>query len=291
MLSSTLFVVLSALAAPAPPSRTPFAPIAWAEVGATETEVDVIRLPPDDEARVSRLADRCEPRPDRNDCAVTPGDPDAPQVFAIGQSVAVVTDRGTLTLPVIGRSVSRGASEMHLTVRLAGSPAYAGRRGLALPADQLVRPTFLRGPAEILPGEGPLRDWRALVSKLLPPALTPAEKALLPDRALRNAKHVRVLPGRFGGPGRALVSVAVPADDTEYVSTVFLVDADAQTVTFVTRPARRLERVDPLYAVDLDGDGTDEAVVDSSYYEGAYHVLLRWDGQRFVDVILSGDGA
>ena len=43
--------------------------------------------------------------------------------------------------------------------------------------------------------------------------------------------------------------------------------------------------------VDIDGDGIDEFVYRSTYYEGEYFLLLKWDGKAWQVLTLGGDGA
>jgi hypothetical protein len=60
----------------------------------------------------------------------------------------------------------------------------------------------------------------------------------------------------------------------------------------IRRGPRQSSARGSLYLVDLEGDGQDEVVYDSSYYEGSYSLVMTWDAAgKAVQRTLSGDGA
>jgi hypothetical protein len=50
-------------------------------------------------------------------------------------------------------------------------------------------------------------------------------------------------------------------------------------------------RIDVSFLVDLDGDGVDEVVLTTDYFESAgFPYLAVWNGRRYVAPQLAGDG-
>ncbi len=75
------------------------------------------------------------------------------------------------------------------------------------------------------------------------------------------------------------------------LSAMFFTDRSGRIRSMVVRPGVGIEHYHPRYSVDLEGDGVDEIVFDSEYYEGSYRLLLRHGDKGFETFTLTGDGA
>jgi hypothetical protein len=126
----------------------------------------------------------------------------------------------------------------------------------------------------------------------------PAVRRLLKEGGLRgkvSAKHVRAVRGAFPAPHTTAIAVSIDTGGSDptggYTSGLVLTD-DAGNVTGAAYELdERLDRFEIDQLLDLGDDGIDELVFTTSYYEGDYTHLLRWNGPTPEIVVIEGDGA
>ncbi len=274
----------------------------WAEVRPDETWVDITDPPaaeqPHFEALVNRFIDRLPSEGEVSFARVPPDDPDLPRCFKIGDAFAVVTAQGTQRCTLKGFGVRPGAGATHLFLVLDGVPnagpdalvvrlAGAGA-AIAAPATTVaLRPAA--GAALAARASRPL--WPAARAGLLKGAPAKVRQAFA--TRLRPAKHVQWFGGRFGSQATGIVTVGIEPKlpGYDWVSAMALVDAKGRPIHIVGKADFGLEHYELNSLVDLDGNGVDEVVFESNYYEGYSYLLLRWTGQTFESVLLTADGA
>jgi len=287
--AATMILVLS-LAYAGSAAAADLPEVYWAEVGATRSLVDIIDLPAAEGEAVGSLVEQHGTFFEGPYGAVPANDPRVPARFRLGQRLAVITERGVVTLKVQGFGAAGGASESHFFLVLDGSPRHAGLRGLVLPPEQVpagVRlvPAAKGRRAGAVPPARLARARRNLLK-----ALPAFERLRLgPELSRTRAYAIR---GRFPGGARLLVALG-PAEVgfDERATALLLADARGRLVRTLQPVERTLEQYVPLYTVDLDQDGIDEVVLQSSYYEGAYLHLLHFDEGEIEVLTLTGDGA
>jgi hypothetical protein len=184
-----------------------------------------------------------------------------------------------------------GASEGHLIVVLdivaTGLTARASEWAGPIPKlHEVVKVDMTKGPG------------KAMFAKIKAPLLAAAEpeaKKALGKKPLA-AKHATAIAGRFPNGFTHLVAfvrpIASPEDfATEHVAGMVLADATGR-IEVVSAPTLTIDSDEFLFLVDLEGDGIDEVVLDDSYYEGSYRMLLTWTAAGKPETrTLTGDGA
>jgi len=273
-----------------PGSGAAYARFFWAHSDEGKTVIDMIDVvdPSSKEDIVMAIADP-HGHPDGIE-QVLPEDVALPPGFARGNEWVIAGIDGEHRGKAVAFGAFLGAGESHFTVVLDGEFS-----GLAARAGDFPGPVPRLRKVELLDlkqgdGKALFDAIRPALAKAGPPSV---RKAM--GRKRIGAKDLQVVEGRFGGGMTHLIAVSValrPRDiSADRVSGLLLADATG-----------RLEIVHPLglsmdayelrYLVDLEGDGQDEVIWDSFYYEGRYAILTGWDaaGAR-IDRTLTGDGA
>ena len=131
----------------------------------------------------------------------------------------------------------------------------------------------------------------ASVRTVLDEKLSRGDRRKLGKKVLTKSR-VAMIDGTFADGGTTLVAVNVPmrGHDT-FISALFTLDADGELATVIRAPKARIDRFDPQSVGDLDGDGLDDILFRSSYYEGEFTHLTRWEDGAPHTVMLAGDGA
>jgi len=106
------------------------------------------------------------------------------------------------------------------------------------------------------------------------------------------------IPGKF--PNGATAALCIHATGIkgikgikgmDWFAAFVFVDDNGKIVHTVQPPSFGIEHIQPNFTIDLDGDGFDEMIFESIYYEGAYTLLLQWKDGKPVLESLTGDGA
>lgn len=118
------------------------------------------------------------------------------------------------------------------------------------------------------------------------------------DKLLKGDKwleHVKIIEGSFKKGYAKAISFALPrgqeADDG-HISGIFFVDKAGEVAHTLFAPYGSWEGLTLHKSLDVDGDGEDELLYESFYYEGAHTYLLKLgeDGV-YKSQLISGDGA
>jgi|GEM_PF-2913104 len=198
----------------------------------------------------------------------------------------VITSKGASERKVTGISIRSGAGENHVLYWLDGPKV---EQGLAV--------------AKPLPKAGPLRKVKARApSKAVSKALMKEVVAEVPEDNRGDIKKKK--PGR---KDIELVTMKTPAKDPitlafvhipqgemfeGYLSAVAVIAKDGSVTAWIVKPSMNINKQEPQFLVDPEGDGTDALVVDDSYYEGWYRGLLTFDAKGEPQIQpLTGDGA
>ncbi|MCX4239665.1 hypothetical protein [Paraliomyxa miuraensis] len=223
-----------------------------------------------------------------------PSEVELPVGFAREDEWLVATPAGQRRGKVTGFGVGTGASELHFVVAL----DLEDVQGLAMRArdyEGMLPPLRKAEKVELGTPEG----------KALLEAIRPAVAGLATDEDCRRAlerkafgkRNARAVQGRFPRGFTHVVAIEVPLRPSpdgapvEHVAALVLADATGR-VEAVHGPGPTLDSYAIRYLVDLEGDGHEEVVYDSSYYEGDYRLLLGWDADgKPVHRTLTGDGA
>ncbi len=222
-----------------------------------------------------------------------PNDPRIPARFAVGSSFVVVSEQGRTQGRVERIRVFWGASELHFEVELALEAPLTGERGLlVLPLDKAPADIHVRIPEPLDPSE-------PVFATILANAGEATKKAGGPPPTKDELQVHRVAlanEGSFVFSFRALGGRNyddVIAEDL--MSGYGIADSSGTIIEWIHPAAPRLDSFDTLLLLDLEGDGVDELIYDSSYYEGAYQLLLYriedYSGGKYQQVVLAGDGA
>lgn len=126
----------------------------------------------------------------------------------------------------------------------------------------------------------------------------PAVRKQMKDARLRGkvtAKHVTAVRGAFPAPHTTAIAVSIDTAGSDptggYTSGLLLTD-DAGNITGAAYELDdRLDSFSIDQLIDLGDDGIDELVFTTSYYEGEYTHLLRWNDSIPETIVIEGDGA
>jgi hypothetical protein len=259
----------------------------WAEAVEGKSSIDLIDLGEGEE--VMALAEAHE-HPD-GISATLPATAELPAGFAVGDEWVVATATGERHGKAVAFGAMGGASEVHFIVVLdtaaEGLAARAGAWKGPIPTLRDAKPVVMtKGSGKALLGS---------IEAGILAAADPDAKAALSRKPIA-AKHLTAVEGRFPGGFTHLVAMArplAPENDigSEHVAALLLVDATGR-VEAIDAPHLSIDRAEVAHLVDLEGDGVDEVIYDSSYYEGSYRLLLTWDAAgKAVRRTLGGDGA
>lgn len=111
-------------------------------------------------------------------------------------------------------------------------------------------------------------------------------------------ENLQVYRPRLRSPGHFLVSLKAVADpgmseediQTLYLSALAVTDAAGHVLEFLEPPSISLAYNDMVSWMDIDGDGKDEILYNSRYYEGEYWFFSRWRNGAFQVVEIGGSG-
>lgn len=279
---------VAADAKPAPDAVTPGQGFYWATVakGTKKTSIDVIDTSGEEVAALEQASEGG----DGIERALS-ATAKLPAGFALGDPWAVATTAGAKRGKATAFGAYTGASEAHFIVVI-----DVAAEGLAArPGTWPGKVPKLIKAKRVDTSSGPgLQLVEAILAPIAAAAEPPARRAL--GRKPLAAKHLTVFEGRFPGGFTHLVALVRPLarkDDVgaDHVGGLLLADATGK-VQSVVRPKLTIDSAEVLYLLDLEDDGIDEVIYDSSYYEGSYRYLLSWDAARKPILrTLAGDGA
>jgi hypothetical protein len=279
---------VAADAKPPPGAVTPGEGFYWAEVakGASRTAIDVIDTSGEEVAALEQASEGG----DGIERALS-ATAKLPAGFAIGDPWAVATTAGAKRGKAVAFGAYTGASEAHFIVVIdTVADGLAARPG-TWPGKV---PKLIKA-RQVDTASGPGQQLVEAIMAPIVAASEPAARRALGRKPL-EAKHLTVFEGRFPGGFTHLVALVRPLarkDDVtaNHVGGLLLADATGK-VESVVRPKLTIDSEEVLYLLDLEGDGIDEVIYDSSYYEGSFRKLLSWDAARKpVLRTLGGDGA
>ncbi len=197
--------------------------------------------------------------------------------FRKGEPMTVVGPDGLVAVTATGFCGEYGASDGHLAVRLEPRPG-------AVEAAVVVR-----GAVD---ADARLRVPEAAAAPS-PAAAAEIERIRGLARSKRRMK-TSTMELRAAAAGSQLVSVSIPRRDEEDAYPGFsglVVVEPSGKVHALVAPGRRAHRLDVHHLVDLDGDGVDEVVLTTDYFESSgYTYLAVWNGLRYAMLRLAGDG-
>lgn len=255
----------------------------WAEAEGATLVLDVIHFQPREfgplaracEAALTKAAETDEE--DDDERARFMPSHRALRSFRKGEPLTAVGPEGRAAVTATGFCGEYGASDGHLTVRLEPRPGAAEAavvvRG-AVDADARLRvPEAATEPSPAVVAE--LERIRSLA------------------RSKRRMK-TSTMELRAAAAGSQLVSVSIPRRDEEDAYPGFsglVVVEPSGKVHALVAPGRRAHQLDVHHLVDLDGDGVDEVVLTTDYFEtSGYTYLAVWNGRRYALLRLAGDG-
>jgi len=210
-----------------------------------------------------------------------------PRFPQMGDKVTLVSVLGVAKTAVIGFGIKRGTTEIHLQILLEPvkgvSEALVVIGGKVAPGAKLLAVPKLDPRQPGLPER--LNDVRSVLL-----AKSRGKAAGLLGKLKLGARHVQIVPGRFGPSSTTLVSLAVPRRKQEVLSALAFLDEVGLVSAIVEAPQVGLRRYPLRALVDVDGDGVDEVLYTSAYDKGAYQMLAKWDGEAWRQIVLAGDG-
>lgn len=301
-MKSTLGILLvTALLAPLGASCTTTQSIVqkvyWADIQKGTPVLDIVTMSDEQRDRVGELAQTITLKDEfgpSDDICIPQTEPVPDEMLPRGTKVSLLTPDGPTTHEVTGHCAGYGAGENHWFVFLtpkskveAGS-MLAGREG-SFPPD-----ARLNAVAE---ADLSLPKNQALIQTLRPHLCVDP----IPDMAQKLCQNLTFTPqttqvvrGNFGAGMTALVAFrwSVEAEfNIELYSALFAVNEETGTVLPLVDPEQGIYYHWVDFIGDIDGDGTDESVISSAYYEGHYYLLLDWNGDEPDFQTITGDGA
>ena len=276
-------------AAKSAPHKPKFVPQVYAWVSGTKERALVDLLVRDEDPVLSQLAKKYQSLPSEGEYAPLPDDePLLAQHHKVGSHLPVVTDRGIVSAKITGYGLGPGASETHVYLVL--EPGKRPLQGVAVLTGKPAAGATLAKVARLDPANAEvaarLEHCRA---ELL--AKAPKNIAKILDKLPPAAKTWQMAEGRMPPDFQALVSIAKKRNDTEWFATLLFIDAAGHLKDLLAPPLVSINHYPIERVVDIDGDGIDEFVYRSTYYEGEYFLLLKWDGKAWQVLTLGGDGA
>ncbi len=281
-----------AIAGSAPPAAgTAGAGLYWAEVArdAPRTLIDVNDASGEALTKLvaeSETAERIE--------NTLPSNAELPPGFAVGDPWAVATTTGAKHGKAVAFNAYGGSMEHHFIVMIDTIADGLAARSGTWPGPVPTLSAARRVDTSNSPG---LELVERITAPIVATAKPSARRAL--GRKPMASKHLAVIEGRFPRGFTYLVALVRPLvreqdfgnDATRHVGGLLLADATGK-VEAIIPPELTIDITEVLYLVDLEGDGIDEVVYDSTYYEGGYRMLMTWDAAgKPVLHTLGGDGA
>lgn len=268
----------------------------WADVVKGTPVLDVIVLSEQNSARVGELGQTIQLAPDTmasEQACIPDSEPVPDEMLPKGTPISLLTPSGPQSYKVTGHCAGYGAGENHWYVFLA--PGYpqestgmlAARDGDFSPEARLLA----------IPDADPaLPQNQALIQTVRPylckDPVPELAQELCQDLTF-TAETTQIVRGHFGAGMTALVALRWVLDEygTELYSALFAVDENSHKVITLVDPEQGIYYHTLDHIGDIDGDGIDEVVVGSSYYEGNYFLLLDWEGTEPDFQTITGDGA
>ncbi|TNF36938.1 MAG: hypothetical protein EP329_04375 [Deltaproteobacteria bacterium] len=196
----------------------------------------------------------------------------------------VVTEKGPTERKVTGISIRGGAGEEHVIYWLDGPKID---QGLAI-----AEPRPKAGPLRAVKGKAPAKAVTAKLMGEVVGALEEEHRKTVKKRPGKDDLEVVTL--KTGKGPLTLAFVHIPQGETfdGYLAAVAVIAKDGAVTKWITKPNLGINKQEPQYLVDPEGDGTDALVVDDSYYEGWYRTILTFDAKGEPKIkVLTGDGA
>lgn len=281
-----------AVAALAPPGAVTDASVFyWAEAakGAARTSIDVTDTPGEEVAKLVKANEEAGGVE-----GTLPPTAKLPPGFAIGDRWAVATTAGAKRGKAVAFAAEIGASESHFTVMI-----DTVADGLAARSGDWPGPIpTLSAARRVDTSNGPGLELALQIKAPIVATAEPAARRALGRKPIAP-RHLAVFAGRFPRGFTHLVALVRPlareedvgTDATDHVGGLLLADATGKVETVIPTKMT-IDSAEVLYLVDLEGDGIDEVIYDSTYYEGSYRMLLTWDAaSKPVLRTLGGDGA
>jgi hypothetical protein len=214
-----------------------------------------------------------------------------PRGWKKGDVWTLVTADGPVELRAKRYRLEQGAGEIHLVVELGRGarkqPDALAIRGTDVPPDltfALAQPR----DGSTLGDDAPEKVRTAVLSA----TKNRAARALF-GKARIEPSHIRIHDARLPAPWTSVVFVDAPSrehgEPARASAMLFL--ADDGTLHHHAVPDVEGGQLWPHAILDIDGNGVDEIVYEDEYEEGAYELLLWFDGETPKRRVLTGDGA
>ncbi|MCB9714707.1 MAG: hypothetical protein H6712_12650 [Myxococcales bacterium] len=269
-----------------PGSTVRLSSLYWASPVDGKTGIDIIDVAIEGEIDPVMSLAEANDSPDGFERAL-PASAKLPKGFAVGNEWIVATTAGEKRGKAVAFGASGGASESHFTVVLDAEatglvarakdwngkvPTLREVKGVELARGEKLREAIW--PSIVAAAEGDAK------SRLRRPLVWKGALVAVEGKFPEGFTHlVSIMPDPDGDIGEDQPTGLVLADATGRVKVVF-------------PPRMSIDSYEAHYLVDLEGDGQDEVVLDSSYYEGSYTLLMAWNSRgEMLARTLTGDGA
>jgi hypothetical protein len=221
-----------------------------------------------------------------------PGGPWLPRGWKVGDAWTLVTRSGVIRRDVARYGIEQGAGEIHVRVELARAKSRSRTPALAIRGtdvpDDLVFDKPAPRDATALGDDGIERVRSTVVS-----AMRNRDMKKLFERARIDAKHVQIYDARLPAPLKSVVFLDAPSrawgEPARASAMLFL--AEDGTLRHFSTPDVEGGTMKARAILDVDGNGVDEIFYEDAYYEGAYEMLVWFDGDEPKERTLTGDGA
>jgi hypothetical protein len=287
---TAVFVFLFALCSAAqaePPTAM------WVDARGDRLFIELSSLPPDDVAKIHKWLDSAEsPETDEDGYILYPKAlAEVKLPTKAGDEWTILSPEGQSKATVETILLGRGASEYHIIAKAKTAKVPDGVL-LGFPPGATVKPQKLTAPAAVT--EKLAKEARKRFTKELTKAAAP-KAAKAAAAAGGRPKAFERFAGKFADGAEEFVTFEVKKKnqfpDVERLTGAVFAKRDGSITHAYYPPDFRIDRVTLLAVVDLEGDGFDELVVCSHYYEGSYYSLVFWDGKTWQSRGLAGDGA
>ncbi len=226
---------------------------------------------------------------DATDGQLKPDDARIPARFAAGSKFVVVSESGRTNATLDHVYLYSGGDGLKVGFVLKPESAITGERGiLAFPAASAPADAKVRLPESVDASDPVFTTLLANAGAAATAAGGPAPKA----------GELNVRRATLHGEGRLLFSFRAFGDQKpedviadEIMSGFGIADAKGTILDWIEPAQSRLDMFDVQLLLDLEGDGVDEVIYQSAYYEGAYQLLLRQVAGKIEVSPLAGDGA
>lgn len=272
----------------------------WADVQKGTAVVDLITLSPEHSEKASEYSQTAQLPPDvmAQDAPCIPETDVIPaEMLPIGTKLSLLTENGPVETSVKGHCAQYGAGENHWLVFLSPQVTTQAAELLVAAPGAFPKDAALKR----LPEDAPLSPQDIKLAESLRPRLCtdPIPELLVPvcQKLTFDNKTTQVVRGNFGGGYNALVFLLWRIEEPEGYASIelysawFAVNEATGAVLELSKPEQSIYYNWGDYIGDVDGDGIDEVIYSSAYYEGHYYLLLDWDAAQPDFQMLTGDGA